>query len=615
MPGLCGIFATPRGGDLAAPLARMLAALRHHDWHRADEFNDATAGVALGRVALGYVNAAPQPARSNGVAAVLAGELYQPDMLRARLRKSNLDPSSESHAEILLVGFERWGDAFLRDLHGSFVAAIWDAARRRLTLVNDRFGTRPLYYTRLPGKFLFASQIAALLADPAVSRQPSRRGLAQFFTFGQYLGDATSFEAVKVLPAASVWTYDAEADRLTTRQYAAIDAEDAPPSDRRELLERIDAGFRAAVARRVETAPGLGLSLSGGLDARTILAAIDPRATPLQTVCLGAAGSLDHRAAGELARLAGCSHHEHILDETFLNGFGEHLRRMVELTDGQYLSQCVVMPTLPLYRQLGVQVLLRGHAGELMHMRKAYAYSLDAEALTIRDAATLENWLFRHLRAYMLDAVEGPLLAGLSQAKTAALARDSLQKSLAASARVEPPLQRVWHLFVHERLRRETALSLAKLGSVVEPRAPYWDNDLVPLLLAAPPMLKLDETIEAHILRRCRPEFLRVVNSNTGAPVGASRVWRQWTSFRTRALAKLGAPGHQPYERLGLWLRRELAPLAREILLDPACLDRGLFAPDTVRLVVKQHLENRRNHTFLLMALLICELGQRRWAE
>jgi hypothetical protein len=71
-------------------------------------------------------------------------------------------------------------------------------------------------------------------------------------------------------------------------------------------------------------------------------------------------------------------------------------------------------------------------------------------------------------------------------------------------------------------------------------------------------------------------------------------------------------PGYQPYERLGLWLRRELAPTVREILLDPRTLERGVFHPAGVQTVVRQHVDQGRNHTFLLMALMIFELGLRR---
>ena len=80
------------------------------------------------------------------------------------------------------------------------------------------------------------------------------------------------------------------------------------------------------------------------------------------------------------------------------------------------------------------------------------------------------------------------------------------------------------------------------------------------------------------------------------------------------AFAKLGVRGYQPYERLGLWLRRELRPFVERVLLSPECLERGIFDPNTVRAVVDNHLNNRRNHTSLLLALLIFELGQNEFA-
>src|SRR5205814_273208 len=126
-------------------------------------------------------------------------------------------------------------------------------------------------------------------------------------------------------------------------------------------------------------------------------------------------------------------------------------------------------------------------------------------------------------------------------------------------------------MFLAQRLRRETAQSLVEFDSVVETRLPYLDNDLVDELFAAPPELKLGDAIQAHILRR-RPDFLRVVNVNTGTVVGAGRVRRAVGNFRRRVLAKLGVKGYQPYERLGLWLRRQLRPLVERLLLDDRCL-------------------------------------------
>jgi asparagine synthase (glutamine-hydrolysing) len=73
--------------------------------------------------------------------------------------------------------------------------------------------------------------------------------------------------------------------------------------------------------------------------------------------------------------------------------------------------------------------------------------------------------------------------------------------------------------------------------------------------------------------------------------------------------------GYQPYERLGLWLRRQLRPMVERILLSERCRQRGLLHPDTLEMVVADHTDNRRNHTFLLLALMVIELGQRMFVD
>jgi asparagine synthase (glutamine-hydrolysing) len=355
----------------------------------------------------------------------------------------------------------------------------------------------------------------------------------------------------------------------------------------------------------------LGLSLSGGLDARTILGVIDHDRVEVTTVTLGIEGSSDHRYSEELARRAGCRHHNHVLDDGFLSEFETHFRRMVLLTDGQYLSQAIVMPTLALYRELGIEVLLRGHAGELMHMTKAYNFSLDRRALGLRTEGELDAWVLSRLRAYIVEGLDRPLWAAGHAAGMDGLARESLRACLAELPGTESPPQRIARLFLTQRVRRESALSLVKFGSVVQPRLPYLDNDLVELLLACPVGLKLGETIQGHILRRHRPEMLDVPNVNTGTYIGAGPLVRRLASLKQRVLARLRVRGYQPYERMGLWLRRELQPLVERLLLDDRCLQRGIFDPDSVRRIVTRHIQNRRNHTFLILAMMVYELGQR----
>src|SRR5439155_3652846 len=134
--------------------------------------------------------------------------------------------------------------------------ALWNIRERRLILAGDRFGVRPLYYAVLPGRLLFASEIKALLADASVSRQGNLRGIAQFFTFGQLLGEDTLLEAVRLLPAAGLLAYDADSGHLTLDRYWRLSGR---PANRgtAETLDRIDAAFTRAVDRCTADTDGL----------------------------------------------------------------------------------------------------------------------------------------------------------------------------------------------------------------------------------------------------------------------------------------------------------------------------------------------------------------------
>jgi asparagine synthase (glutamine-hydrolysing) len=586
--------------------------MRHYSWYANDSFVDQERGVALGRVSLGFVDTAAQPAcnEDGSLQAVMDGELFDYDDQRRVLAAQGHRFQSTSHAEVLLHGYESSGRRFFASLHGHYSAVIWDTVNQCLLALSDRFGLKPLYYVQSHERLLVASEIKALLRSGSVPHSLNHRGIAQFFTYGHYFGCDTSLQAVRLLPAATCLTYDVVAGRVKLDRYWRLGESglDVPPK-RVELLNRIDEAFCRSVDRCSHGVDGLGLSLSGGLDARTILGAIDHRQTAVKTVSIGMAGSMDHRSAAEMAAVCKCPHKCIELNDNFLKSFETHLERMVLLTDGQYLSQCIVMPTLPMYREMGIKFLLRGHAGELMHMCKAYNYSLDNEALNIRDDGALEAWCFRRLQAYMLGELRAPLFRRQSEIEE--MARDSLWDALAEHAGVGPPISRMWHLFLTQRLRRETVLSLVKFGSLMHVRVPYLDNELVDLLLAAPPELKLGDEIQSHILRRRKPEFLKIINANTGAPLQSGQLRQGLATLRMKICARLGVPGYQPYERLGLWLRRELRPVVTRLLLSDSCLDRDLFNPDAVSAAVDDHLEGRRNHTFLLMALMVFEIGQR----
>jgi asparagine synthase (glutamine-hydrolysing) len=614
MPGIFGVVESSSHSDPRSRLRPMAARMRHHSWYEEEIHVDRSAGMGMGRLRLERQDANVQKTRSadEPMLVVVDGEIYDADEHRLTLRRAGHEVQDDSTAELIAVGVRAQGAAFLRGLHGKFVAAIWDRCQGRLTLVNDRFGMRPLYYAQIGTWFLFASEIKALLVNAEVPRQSNLKGIAQFFTFGHLLGEDTLVEGIYALPAAGILQFRQGRLELDRYWQPAVQPERRAESAN-NLMDRIDQAFGQAVRRCTTGNHRLGLSLSGGLDSRTILGVLDDE-QPVTTISLGMAGSADHRSAAELARLTHRPHHQCLLGVDFLERFEDHFRQMVRLTDGHYLSQCIVMPTLPVYRNLGIQVLLRGHAGELMHMRKAYNFSLDARAMALKDEASLEDWLFGRLQAYILAGTEGRLFANQHRKHIEELAREALRASLRESEGMQPLVHRIWHMFLTQRLRRETAMSLVKFGSLVETRLPYVDNDLVDALFAAPPEMKLGEALQFHILRQHRPSFLKVLNVNTGAPMGVGPFGQFLGKVRQKVFAKLGVAGYQPYERLGLWLRRELRPMVQKLLLSDDSLDRGIFDANTIRQVVEDHFQGK-NHTFLLMALMTYELGQRELAS
>lgn len=515
-----------------------------------------------------------------------------------------------NQASYLLRQFTTSGLKGLSEVEGRFIAAVWDDQSQKLTLIADKFASRPLYYSTTDGRFAFGSSINALRSLATGAATTNLQGLIQFFTFGHLWNDDTFYEGIKAVFPAEVMTFDANTNSLTKDRYWSPGNLPWQP-DSKKSLEALSQLLRNSVLSQSNEVEGLGVALSGGLDARTILGLVDLEKVHPACVSLGMEGSLDQKSARRLAELAGCAFHSLVLGDGFLEKFREHITRMVRLTDGHYLSQCIVMPTFPLYQSLGIRTLLRGHAGELLHMHKAYNFSVDSSFAEVKTSEQLEAWLSPRLQAYLTEGVQEPLFCGVSRREFEESGKLSLRNGLARTKYLERPLDRLSLLFLEQRTRRETAMSMTKFNSVVEPRLPFLNSNFVDAVFATEPSLRVGESIQTYMLHKYRPAFLGPANSNTGASVGASPLVQKLCYYRMRILAKLGVKGYQPYERTGLWLKRELRPFVEEILLDSQCLDRGLLNPDCIRGVVSRHMDSKANHTYLIMAFLIVELGLR----
>ncbi|HSH76599.1 MAG TPA: hypothetical protein VLA09_12995, partial [Longimicrobiales bacterium] len=185
---MCGIAGITLASEGAPPKEReiraMLPALRHRGpdgtgVHRDDR-------CALGHTRLSIIDVAggaqPLSNEDGSIWVSFNGEIFNYVELRQELLGAGHRFRTQSDTEVIVHGYEEWGDHFVHRLNGQFAIALWDAPRRRLTLLRDRPGILPLYYAELMGRLCFASEVKSLLAVLPETPRLDAVGLDQIFT-------------------------------------------------------------------------------------------------------------------------------------------------------------------------------------------------------------------------------------------------------------------------------------------------------------------------------------------------------------------------------------------------------------------------------------------------
>ena len=325
MCGFCGVIGPARR---AAPerIEAMARALRHRgpddagSWTASFPGENGDQALAFGHARLSILDLSPlghQPMHSaDGTLTITYnGEIYNFRDLREELRRSGSSFRSECDTEVLLEAYRVWGvDAFDR-LIGMFAFALWDAPRRRLVLVRDRLGIKPLYYAHDPsdGLLTFGSELHALRAHPSFDPRIDREALAHFLQNCYVTGPATIYTSVRRLQPGDylVW----QDGRISTHTYWRLtDPPDEPPPTRFEdAVARLELLLGDAVERRLIADVPLGAFLSGGIDSSAVVALMQERAThKVRTFSIGFAdqGFDEAPYASAVARRLGTDHTE-----------------------------------------------------------------------------------------------------------------------------------------------------------------------------------------------------------------------------------------------------------------------------------------------------------------
>ena len=623
MCGLAGVVHLDGSPVESAVLQRMGAALCHRgpdaEGIHEDHAGRPAVGLVHRRLSIIDLSAAanqPLGGEDDRVLVMLNGEIYNFQELRASLEKGHTF-RTHGDTEVVAHGYEEWQDEVVPMLDGMFALAVWDARSRRLLLARDGFGKKPLYYWSDARRFVFGSEIKALLAA-GVPAEMADEHLRAYLAFGYVPSPATFFRGIRKLPPASLMVVD-ERGASAPRAYWDLTYPREGEAARVSLDEaasRVRALLEDAVRKRLVSDVPLGVLLSGGVDSSAV-AAFMARLVPgrVKTFAVGFEGDayFDERPhAAQVARHLGTEHHESVvaphaaaLVETLLHHhdepFGDssalptylvarEARRHVTVAlngDGgdevfagydkfwaALLASRIPGPLRALLRA-GARVLPEGahHHGRLKRLRRF------ADKGTRPETERIAGWSMffdlPEILALTRGHGEGDVLASFREALARCEGRSLLSRLLYLNART---------YLLDDLLPKMDRMSMAH---ALETRSPFLDRRLAEYVATLPDSFKRSGRHGKVVLKKALEDLL---------PPG----------ILARKKHGFGVP-------LGAWFRGELRPLVEDTLLDGPRLG-GRLDGAAIRRIFDDHVSGRGDRGHQLWTLLTLELWMRKHA-
>ena len=298
---MCGIVGTASNAPQFArewlPIAR--DTLTHRGPDDAGEWWSADGRVGLAHRRLSILDLSPaghQPMHfsERGLSIVFNGEIYNFLELRGELMQLGYTFCSHSDTEVLLAAYDTWGMDCLSRLNGMFAFALYDAQREQLFLARDRAGEKPLFYRLNGGLLCFASELKALMANPAFPRRIEPAALDCYLAMGYVPGERCILQGYNKLPPAHALSFDMRQGtsrvwrywQLPALEVEAVDGE----IDEIALLDELESLLEDAVARQMVADVPVGILLSGGVDSSLITAMAVRRSRQVRTFSIGFPG-------------------------------------------------------------------------------------------------------------------------------------------------------------------------------------------------------------------------------------------------------------------------------------------------------------------------------------
>lgn len=617
MCGIAGVLDTTGAPVSIASLKRMTDCVAHRG-------PDGEGHYAFGPVGLGHRRLAiidlsdaghqPMASEDGSVMLTFSGEIYNFQPLRAELEALGHRFHSQTDTEVLVHGYEEWGDDTLLRLNGMFAFALFDRPRRRLLLARDRYGVKPLYWTFTGGKLIFGSEIKSILADADVQRGVSYPALNEYFSFQNVFSDLTLFEGVRLLQPGSLLTIEAKVGaqpHLRTWWDYPFDREPLriDPGEAAEELHRL---FLQAVVRQTVSDVPIGAYLSGGMDSGSITAIAGRHLPRLRTFTGGfdmsSASGLElgfdeRRAAEMLANQFKTEHYEVVLHAGDMEAvLPELIWHLEDLRVGQSYPNYYVARLAGKF----VKVVLSGAGGDELFGGYPWRYYRGLDALDRDDYLSRYYGFWQRL---VPDADKARLFTSETQRRIGQHSTFDTFRSVFDG--FSGPLDRrdnyvngslyfELKTFLHSLLLVEDKLSMAHS---LETRVPFLDDDLVDFAVRLPP---------SHKLRNL--DAFQGVDENV---IGKRQRYELETSdgkqVLRRAMARIIPPEVTERAKQGFsapdasWFRGESIDYIDRLLRNPRAMIYEFVEPRFVSDVLDDHTSGRHNRRLLIWSLLSFE--------
>lgn len=623
MCGIAGIVSYTRPPSVETAAAMSLAVMHRGPDEHGLEAIDGVCVLASRRLSIVDLEGGRQPMwdEHRRFCLVFNGEIYNHALIRPELvDRGHVFNTDHSDTEVLVHGFEEWGTELFARLDGQFAIAVWDRARRVLTLARDRAGEKPVYIGLIPGGYVFGSEIKALLEEPGLSRAVDAVAVEQYLAFDYAMAPRTVLRDVHKLRAGHFTVISA--GQVRTEPYWSLRFE-GRPINVAEAVARLDEALDASVASRMVADVPVGLFLSGGLDSSTIGYYMAKHSSHIEAFTVGfeERGYDETEHAISVASHLGLTHHIEVLSERHVLDL---IPRVTEILD-EPMADPSVIPTYLLsgFARKHVKVALGGDGSDELLMgyrtyqalKAAAGFDLLPHFLRSGYAVIARRLPNRTLGPYgkarrfvgALDiAPETRLLArlgafGLDARKY--LSPD-LRSNLPSNVETEPIAEirssfsgakdwgdRTVGAYFRAYLQEDilTKVDRASMAASLEVRAPFLAPGLIDFLATIPSSVKFPGFTRKDLLRR-------VMRGRIPDPI----IDRPKMGF--------GAP-------LDAWFRGELGTLAREVL-QPVRLGRAdLLEPMRANRLLDQHLAGKADHGTRLWAMVQLQLWHERWIQ